>query len=40
MKDSGADKEAWMDNHAEEVVFSKRMSQLDEQYEETMVLKE
>lgn len=38
--DASSDKEAWIDAHAEEVVLSERMSQLEQRYEETMVLQE
>lgn len=38
LKDAAADKEDWIEEHAEEVVLSKRMSQLEEQYDETMEL--
>lgn len=40
LKDSASDKEAWMDTYAEEVVLSKKMGQLEQQYEETMILQE
>lgn len=40
LKDSASNKEAWMDRYAEEIVLSKQMGQLEEQYEETMVLQE
>ncbi len=40
IKDVASNKEEWLNAHEEEIVVSRRMSQLERQYDETMILQE